>query len=283
MQTTPFLALSQTSLLAWRLLTGICERIHTLYVHEQNLQRELLLEQARQQRERARAEEANALAAQEKIKAEQERLRAEQAAREEQERLREIAAKKIPPLPPLPTPKPEQQQTKAQQSQPPAPSTSTAALTPPVNAKPTPPAQSILQPPSQAKPNATAAINGIAAPKPPASSATVAPIPSAPSAPVTVDAKRQRAVEIHKSLKQLRAAIASQSSQNKPLKSRAGDLRRELRKVIGQLSLDKDGNKVVVSACIVAFLGSCLTYCADAKGHQDPERGIDKRGRQPDG
>jgi nucleoporin GLE1 len=64
---------------------------------------------------------------------------------------------------------------------------------------------------------------------------------------VRQDTKRQRAVEIHKNLKQLRAAIASQSLQNKPLKSKAGDLRRELRKVIGQLSLDKDGNRVVVS------------------------------------
>lgn len=252
------LALSQTSLPASRLLTWVSERIHTLYIHEQNLQRELLLEQARQQRERARIEEANALAAQEKIKAEQERLRAEQAAREEQERLREIAAKKIPPLPPLPTPKPEQQPT-AQQSRPPAPAASTAAPAPTANANPNPPAQSTLQPSLQTKPAAAAAVNGSATAKPHTSNATTAPTPSATSAPAPHDAKRQRAVEIHRSLKQLRAAIASQSSQNKPLKSRAGDLRRELRKVIGQLSLDKDGNKVVVSASLMSTVAGCLT------------------------
>lgn len=217
------------------------ERIHTLYIHEQNLQRELLLEQARQQRERARVEEANALAAQEKIKAEEERLRAEKAAREEQERLREIAAKKIPQLPPLPTPKPEQQPT-ALQSQAPAPPA------PAAKANAEPPAQPRLQPFSQPKPPTAAAVNGSATIKPPISNAPAAPAPSAPSAAVPHDARRQRAVEIHKNLKQLRAAIASQSLQNKALKSRAGDLRRETRKVIGQLSLDKDGNRVVVSA-----------------------------------
>ncbi|KAH8772759.1 putative RNA export mediator protein, partial [Diaporthe sp. PMI_573] len=201
---------------------------------------ELLLEQARQQWERARAEEANALAAQEKIKAEQQRLRAEQAAREEQERLREIAAKKVPPLPPLPTPKPERQPT-APQPQPPA---FTAAPTPAAKANPAPAAQPGPQLFSQPNPPNAVAFNGNAAPKPPISSTTAAPTPGAPSVPVRQDTKRQRAVEIHKNLKQLRAAIASQSLQNKPLKSKAGDLRRELRKVIGQLSLDKDGNRM---------------------------------------
>lgn len=225
------------------------ERIHTLYIHEQNLQRELLLEQARQQRERARVEEANALAAQEKIKAEEERLRAEKAAREEQERLREIAAKKIPQLPPLPTPKPEQQPT-ALQSQPPAPPA------PATKPKSEPPAQPRLQPFSQPTPPTAAVVNGSATLKPLVSNAPAAPTPSAPSAPVPHDAKRQRAVEIHKNLKQLRAAIASQSLQNRPLKSRAGDLRREIRKVIGQLSLDKDGNRVVVSVCPISSVES---------------------------
>ncbi|KAK2602556.1 hypothetical protein N8I77_009074 [Diaporthe amygdali] len=222
--------------------------IHTLYVHEQNLQREQLLEQARQQRERARVEEANALAAQEKIKAEEARLRAEQAAREEQERLREIAAKKIPPLPPLPTPKIEQQPT-ASQPQASVPSASTTAQTPAAPAKPSPSPQSSLQPLAQGR-AAAATVNGSATLKPPNANAFAAPSPTPAPAPKTTaaphDAKRQRATEIHKSLKQLRAAMASQASQNKALKSRSGDLRRELRKVIGQLSLDKDGNKVVM-------------------------------------
>lgn len=206
-----------------------------------------MLEQARQQRERAKVEEANALAAQEKIKAEQERLRAEQAAREEQERLREIAAKKVPPLPPLPTPKPQQQPT-APQPQPPAPPAPVA------RANPEPPAQPRPQPFSQPKPPTTAAVNGTATPRPPASNAAAAPTATVPSVHTPHDAKRQRAVEIHKNLKQLRAVIASQSLQNKPLKSRAGDLRREIRKVIGQLSLDKDGNKVVVSKCLLCLV-----------------------------
>ncbi|KAG8158905.1 hypothetical protein KVR01_011348 [Diaporthe batatas] len=223
--------------------------IHTLYIHEQNVQKELLLEQARREQERARAEEAKALAAQEKIKAEQERLRAEQAAREEQERLREIEAKKIPPLPPLPTPKPEKQPA-APQPQPTAP---TAAPAPAAKASPAPPAQPAASPFSQPKPPANVAVNGNAASKPPSTSTAAAPTPSAQSAPVPQDARRQRAVEIHKNLKQLRAAIASQSLQNKALKAKAGDLRRQLRKVIGQLSLDKDGNRVVMQKVTVVL------------------------------
>lgn len=202
-------------------------------------------------------EEANALAAREKIKAEEARLRAEQAAREEQERLREIAAKKIPPLPPLPTPKIEQQPT-ATQPQASVPSASTTAQAPAAPAKPNPSPQSSLQPLAQGR-AAAATVNGSATLKPPNSNAFAAPSPTPAPAPKTTtaptptpaphDAKRQRATELHKSLKQLRAAMASQASQNKALKSRSGDLRRELRKVIGQLSLDKDGNKVVVSKC----------------------------------
>ncbi|KAL1881791.1 hypothetical protein Daus18300_000844 [Diaporthe australafricana] len=214
--------------------------IHTLYIHEQNLQREQLLEQARQERERVSVEEAKALAAKEKIKAEEERLRAEQAARQEQERLREIAARKIPQLPPVAPPRPEQQPP----AQAPIPPAITTAPTPAAQANPTP------QPSSQIKAAAAVTVNGNATIKPPTSTAPAAskPVPAtAPaSAPAPHGAKRQRAVEIHKSLKQVRAAIASQALQNKALKSKAGDLRRELRKVIGQLSLDKDGNRVVM-------------------------------------
>lgn len=78
------------------------------------------------------------------------------------------------------------------------------------------------------------AING-------ASSSSQAPQPTA-AEPV------DRHTIIHQNLKQLRASLASQASGNPALKNRLGDMRREIRKSVGQLSLDRVANRKVVSS-----------------------------------
>lgn len=225
---------------------------HTLYVYEQIAERNRLEEQTRREQERIRVEQDRIRAAQEKIKAEEERLRAEQAAKDEQKRLRDIAAKKVAPLTPLEARPPQQQPSQA-----PAPApTPFSAPTP--QAKSTTTAQPPQQPTPQEKP-AAPIVNGNTNSGPATSNpfgtptTAVKPTPAPPTlAPVSgsTDPKRLRALEIHKNLKQLRAAIASQGNQNKALKTKAGDLRRELRKSVGQLSMDKKGNQVVVQKIV---------------------------------
>lgn len=180
-------------------------------------------------------------------------MRAEQAAKDEQRRLRDIEAEKVPPLTPLEARAPQQQPSEATAA---APTRSSAPTT---QAKSTPAVQPPQQPTPQEKPTAStvngsatsgpATSNPFGAPTPtiapaPATAAAVKPTPA--PAPGPTDPKRLRALEIHKNLKQLRAAIASQGNQDKALKTKAGDLRRELRKSVGQLSMDKKGNQVVV-------------------------------------
>lgn len=223
-------------------------------MYEQIAERKRLEEETRREQERIKVEQDRIRAAQEKIKAEEERLRAEQAARDEQRRLREIEAKKVPPLTPLEARPPQQQPSQGPGSVP------SSVSVPTTQTKPSPAVQPPQKPTPQAKP-ATPVVNGNSTSKPatsnlfgapttnivpaPATTASVKPTPV--PAPGSTDPKRLRALEIHKNLKQLRAAIASQGTQNKALKNKAGDLRRELRKSVGQLSMDKKGNQVVVS------------------------------------
>lgn len=226
-------------------------RNHVLWVHEQQEQQEALLEKTRQEAEKLRLEEERVRLVQQNIKTEEQRLQAEKAAREEQQRLRELAAKKIPPLSPVQPPKPHPAQSTAPPSAP----------TPAIPVKNATPASSALTPQSSAiQPKPTQpALNGVkpAAPSPfvatpaaapSATPMTAKPTPTPASAPIRIDPKRERALQIHKNLKQLRESITTtQGSQNPALRSKAGDMRRELRKCIGQLSFDKQGNSTVVS------------------------------------
>lgn len=230
-------------------------RNHALWVHEQQQEQEALLEKTRQETERLQLENEKVRLAQESIKTEQQRLQAEQAAREEERRLRELAAKKIPPLSPIQPPKPPPAQTN--------PSAPSPAPTAPAN-NVAPASSAPLAQPSvtQLKP-AQPALHGFKslAPSPfaaaatpsAASTATTAPTAAKPtpapaSAPTKIDPKRQRALQIHKNLKDLRQSVTTtQANQNPALKSKAGDMRREIRKCIGQLSFDKQGNQTVVS------------------------------------
>ncbi|KZL68068.1 GLE1-like protein [Colletotrichum tofieldiae] len=192
---------------------------------------------------------------------EEERLKAEAAVRAEQERLRELKAKQIPQLPPEPEPEPPKPEPKKPQepqvngtTEQPAAGTETAApaasksqqapltstTAPALQAAKAPP--SVPSPPVAKEPSAPPAqANGFltkstepAQPKPVAQPA--APVPAAlPAA--------DRYTEIHQALKKLRKDVEALSKQpGSPLKGKLGDMRRQIRKSIGQLTAGKGAN-----------------------------------------
>lgn len=61
------------------------------------------------------------------------------------------------------------------------------------------------------------------------------------------EAESQRYQEIHKKLKELRKYMADQAKQIPGLKQKMGDMRREIKKSVGQFTEDKTANKVPVS------------------------------------
>ncbi|MCJ1395018.1 hypothetical protein MMC18_007899 [Xylographa bjoerkii] len=75
------------------------------------------------------------------------------------------------------------------------------------------------------------------------------PAPAAPRAtpsdrgdPVRL-AEHDRYIEIHKSLKEFRKFMADQGKQNPTLKTKMGDMRRTIKKCVGQLTSGKESNK----------------------------------------
>ncbi|ETS79608.1 hypothetical protein PFICI_09461 [Pestalotiopsis fici W106-1] len=80
------------------------------------------------------------------------------------------------------------------------------------------------------KPTGAPAINGLN------TATTTAPVPVAVQSP-------DRYVQIHQSLKKLRASIKQQMTTNVELKKNAGNMRREIRKCIGQLTGEKGANR----------------------------------------
>jgi nucleoporin GLE1 len=97
--------------------------------------------------------------------------------------------------------------------------------------------------------------NGATPPQPtPASAKTlVSAPPQVPAAKPTVD----RYTEIHRNLKALRKSMKEQLGQNKALKSRMGDMRREIVKSIGQLTSGAGANRKQVR---VMFPGEMNAY-----------------------
>lgn len=206
----------------------------------------------------------------EQQKQEEERIRAEERLRAEQERLRALKAKKVPQLPPEP-PSPvieTNRPTIAQKPTQPTSTTSTLAsilnpnapsfgsqqlpktnglngyvngasstpTAPTAGSQPfghirtTPQAHPFSVPSPFAQPSKAAAIqpNGVSA-----------AVPTKPSVPAVAD----RYIDIHQNLKKLRASLLEQSKLSPVLKQRMGDMRRELRKNMGQLVGEKGGNK----------------------------------------
>ena len=81
-----------------------------------------------------------------------------------------------------------------------------------------------------------------------------APTPSVQQSTVTtkpiqntqLEAEHSRYLEIHRALKEFRKFMAAQAKQNTQLKGAMGDMRREIRKSVGQLRDGKGANKVQV-------------------------------------
>ncbi|OLN82094.1 Nucleoporin GLE1 [Colletotrichum chlorophyti] len=210
-------------------------------------------------------------------KEEEERLKAEAAVRAEQERLRELKAKQILQLPPEPEPEPpkpepappkeqqkpqpngtgasEQTTAKAEPAAPAAPKTQSQpsplsnaaapalqAAKAPAATPPSAPAQAPSAPPTQ--------VNGLlekpAQPAPPQAVLQPAPVPAAPAT--------DRYLEIHQALKKLRKDIEALSKQpGSPLKGKLGDMRRQIRKSIGQLTAGKGANVTPINTINAAL------------------------------
>ncbi|KAI1486858.1 GLE1-like protein-domain-containing protein [Biscogniauxia mediterranea] len=226
-------------------------------------------------------------------KKEEERIRTEERLRAEEERLRALKAKTVPKLPPeAPPPEPPapvaataKVNGSATSNHQPATSSRPSPFglpqdalknsqSPQLNgvkvAQPVPTQQPFQQPQpsqSQVKPSPfsqpVAAANPFA--KATAAAAAAAPLSSqqngsahAPPKPLVPSPDRDRYVEIHQNLKKLRASIAQEANSVPLLKQRMGDMRRELRKNMGQLVGERGGNKKQIAA-IQALLNESLS------------------------
>ncbi|PKS07959.1 hypothetical protein jhhlp_006571 [Lomentospora prolificans] len=230
------------------------------------------------------------LAEQEK---EKERLRREHELIEEEKRLRALRAQKVPKPPPEPEPEPEPARVAPQaveKAQPRAtntdPSSPTLQRTAPTAAQPKPPtpilprpgttsqqplsngqptAQSPFgQPPPAvaAKSQAQLQPNG-AAQVPVAVAQTQAQKPAQPVVVTQVtSAPNDRHLQIHQELKTLRRKLEEMAkTPASPLKGKMGDLRREIRKSMGQLTGGKGANATPlkkIKACLQESLSSNL-------------------------
>ncbi|KAL2262922.1 hypothetical protein VTK26DRAFT_8971 [Humicola hyalothermophila] len=210
-----------------------------------------LLETARREHERIREDAERVYREQlqreerqrllEERRKEEERIRLEEQLAAERARLNALKAKKIEIPPPLPDPEPpaapkvngnaiESSHTTSQEQQ------ATTQRSPKPRA-----ASPAAQPSHQAVPNGLSQPSEQAKPASPASDApqpngvkTSAETLSPPSAAV---AGPDRYTEIHKNLKVLRKSMTEQATSNKALKAKMGDMRREIRKCVGQLTV----------------------------------------------
>jgi nucleoporin GLE1 len=229
-----------------------------------------LLEAAKKEHDRVR-EEAERVYREQLLREERERLLAERRREEERialeeklaaerVRLNALKAKKVEIPPPLPEPEPPV--APAVNGKPPAASsignnvpaqpngTTLQQATAPAVPLPKPtaapvaaqtashaPAATPNKAPEPAKPpSSILGVSGIlnTAPQPngvPSSAGT-----SRTAAPAPAPAGPDRYLEIHKNLKILRKSMVAQAKTNPLLKSRMGDMRRELRKAVGQLT-----------------------------------------------
>lgn len=74
-----------------------------------------------------------------------------------------------------------------------------------------------------------------------------------------LEAEHVRYLGIHQQLKELRRGMASQAKQNPRLKTAMGEMRREIKKCVGQLREKKGTNKSQV--CWSSLLPFCLFFC----------------------
>ncbi|KAH6655113.1 GLE1-like protein-domain-containing protein [Truncatella angustata] len=127
------------------------------------------------------------------------------------------------------------------------------------------------------RPPGAPAVNGFNTPTPGVPSSTIGRVAVPTPAAQTPD----RYVQIHQTLKKLRASIKQQMTTNIDLKKNAGNYRREIRKSIGQLTGERGSNKqqlekirLVLTAALQGQIGSALV---------DPSEFVrDKREPAPD-
>ncbi|KAL3427931.1 GLE1-like protein [Phlyctema vagabunda] len=216
------------------------------------------------------------------IALEEERIRLETAKAKEEIRLRELKATHIraPPPPPEPVPAPRAPS--------PPPVKETAQPEPPKQVAA--PAAEVKAQPSQPQPQPTSGLFGQTQQQKPASTVSAIPpaqaivpqpaaapvakviapiVQSAPPKPVPVVAQApqpqsyvfptvDRYMAIHKTLKKLRKHLADEGKTNIQLKKKVGEMRREIRKSVGQLIEGKGANKQPI-AKIQATLTEALT------------------------
>ncbi|KAK6833697.1 GLE1-like protein-domain-containing protein [Apiospora arundinis] len=212
----------------------------------------------------------------ERQRREEDRLRHEEKLRHEEERLRALQAQTVPKLPPKPPQQPAPPPEPAPQTNTVAPSKEdTTPATQPAVAKstttpnPFSPGSVANGSSASALPTEPAKVNGHASSAAP-SSAAASPFtkpatsqPANPFATVTSTATKpasqaptqaqpakppavpdvDRYVQIHRNLKKLRAQITEHAKTNPELKKLMGEMRREIRKSLGQLTGVKGANK----------------------------------------
>lgn len=201
---------------------------------------------------------------------ERERLRRERELVEEEQKLRALKAQKVP-RPPPPEPEPEQatpeQPSRAQAQPKPAspvsptpqkqsaqPAAPAAAVQPVANGVPaTQAARNIFGQPAAATAQPPAPTTTTLQPQPNGPTAQPATTPAAPAAPAkptptpaaqpTATPTADRYLQIHQELKKLRRQLEeSAKAPGSPLKGTMGDMRREIRKSMGQLTGGKGAN-----------------------------------------
>ncbi|KAI1131188.1 GLE1-domain-containing protein [Nemania abortiva] len=218
---------------------------------------------------------------------EEERIRNEERLRAEEERLRALKLKTVPKLPPeppaepAPAPAPPSNSTPASQSNGAGPVSSKTATTsantqnqiitgekpsPGISQQPVSNASTPLANGAMLAQPAPAQSVAQAKPSPFGAPATAVPTSKPPAlqqnaltkAPYTPQLQVDQYVVIHQNLKKLRASLAEQAKSTPPLKARMGDMRRELRKTLGQMVTEKGGNKKQ-GATIQALLQESLS------------------------
>lgn len=107
-------------------------------------------------------------------------------------------------------------------------------------------------------PVATLASAPIAAPAVQQSQQSTQPTPTTqPIQDTRLEAEHSRYLEIHRALKELRKFMTAQAKQNAQLKEVMGDMRREIRKSVGQLRDGKGANRVQVFLSSAFLFDSC--------------------------
>ncbi|RBQ78911.1 hypothetical protein VDGD_01351 [Verticillium dahliae] len=228
-----------------------------------------------------------------------ERLKEEERVRAEQQKLRDLQAQKVPELPPQPKPQPlpavkppaapavngadavvKKEESPAATTQP-APTT-----TPQTGLLKTPSPFAPVQKPAQTTPapGATPQLNGAQA-----AAAAPAAVANAAAPAVAGLSTSDRYAQIHQELKKLRKELDKQSKvAGSPLKGKLGDMRRQARKAMGQLTAGKGANAKPINT-IVATLkesldGSVPSYLVDGSifvaDSRDPVEGAVHNGPQ---